>query len=114
MRDLLELATKRPTKLNLLRASAYPLVKAIPSLRILIVVAAAEKSICASKPLRRGFVVMIPSARIRVVKWPVRTLSFKSGLDLKLLLIVISMLLLPYFKALAIYLLGKSVLENMH
>ncbi|MEM1712443.1 MAG: hypothetical protein QXX39_02185, partial [Acidilobaceae archaeon] len=31
-RDLLELAMKRPTKLNLLRASAYPLVKAILSL----------------------------------------------------------------------------------
>ncbi|MEM1632378.1 MAG: class I SAM-dependent methyltransferase [Thermofilum sp.] len=43
-RDLLELAMKRPTKLNLLRASAYPLVKAIPSLRMLIVVIAEKAS----------------------------------------------------------------------
>ena len=36
--DLLKLAIKKPTKLNLLRAAAYPLVKLIPSLRMLIVV----------------------------------------------------------------------------
>jgi len=35
--DLLKLAIKKPTKLNLLRAAAYPLVKLIPSLRMLIV-----------------------------------------------------------------------------
>jgi len=35
---LLKLAIKKPTKLNLLLASAYPLVKLIPSLRMLIVV----------------------------------------------------------------------------
>ena len=34
---LLKLAIKKPTKLNLLRAAAYPLVKLIPSLRMLIV-----------------------------------------------------------------------------
>ncbi|MEM1510642.1 MAG: hypothetical protein QW096_12320 [Thermofilaceae archaeon] len=49
-RDLLELAMKRPTKLNLLRASAHPLVKAILSLRMLMVVIAAKSS-CA-RPLR--------------------------------------------------------------
>lgn len=38
--DLLKLAARRPTKLNILRALAYPLVKAIPSLRMLIVVIA--------------------------------------------------------------------------
>jgi hypothetical protein len=36
--DLLKLAIKKPTKLNLLRAAAYPLVKLVPSLRMLIVV----------------------------------------------------------------------------
>jgi len=35
--DLLKLAIKKPTKLNLLRVAAYPLVKLIPSLRMLIV-----------------------------------------------------------------------------
>jgi hypothetical protein len=37
--DLLRLAIKKPTKLNLLRAAAYPLVKLIPSLRMLTVAA---------------------------------------------------------------------------
>lgn len=36
--DLLKLAVKKPTRLNLLRAAAYPLVKLMPSLRMLIVV----------------------------------------------------------------------------
>jgi hypothetical protein len=35
--DLLKLAIKKPTKLNLLRAAAYPLVKLVPSLRMLTV-----------------------------------------------------------------------------
>jgi len=35
--DLLKLAIKKPTKLNLLRVAAYPLVKLIPSLRMPIV-----------------------------------------------------------------------------
>jgi hypothetical protein len=35
--DLLKLAIKKPTKLNLPRAAAYPLVKLIPPLRMLIV-----------------------------------------------------------------------------
>ncbi|MEM2197353.1 MAG: class I SAM-dependent methyltransferase [Sulfolobales archaeon] len=43
--DLLKLAARKPTKLNLLRALAYPLVKAIPSLRMLVVVVA-EKAGC--------------------------------------------------------------------
>jgi len=34
--DLLRLAIKKPTKLNLLRAAAHPLVKLAPSLRMLI------------------------------------------------------------------------------
>ncbi|MEM4553782.1 MAG: class I SAM-dependent methyltransferase [Ignisphaera sp.] len=38
--DLLKLAVRRPTKLNMLRALAYPLVKAVPSLIMLIVVVA--------------------------------------------------------------------------
>ncbi|MEM1832463.1 MAG: hypothetical protein QXJ97_13155 [Desulfurococcaceae archaeon] len=42
--DLLKLIARRPTKLNLLRALAYPLVKAIPSLRMLIVVVAEKTS----------------------------------------------------------------------
>ena len=45
-RDLLKLAIRRPTKLNILRALAYPLVKVIPNLRMLVVVVA-EKSSCA-------------------------------------------------------------------
>ncbi|MEM1831080.1 MAG: hypothetical protein QXJ97_06070 [Desulfurococcaceae archaeon] len=43
--DLLNLATRKPTKLNMLRALVYPLVKAAPGLRILIVVVA-ERSGC--------------------------------------------------------------------
>ncbi|MEM0241072.1 MAG: class I SAM-dependent methyltransferase [Candidatus Nezhaarchaeales archaeon] len=42
--DLLKLAVRRPTKLNILRALAYPLVKVIPSLRMLIVVVAERTS----------------------------------------------------------------------
>uniref|UniRef100_A0A7J3Z7I7 Methyltransferase domain-containing protein n=1 Tax=Ignisphaera aggregans TaxID=334771 RepID=A0A7J3Z7I7_9CREN len=37
-RDLIKVAVKRPTKLNTLRALAYPIVKLIPSLRQLIVI----------------------------------------------------------------------------
>ncbi|MEM4976686.1 MAG: hypothetical protein QXT64_05115 [Desulfurococcaceae archaeon] len=43
-RDLLKLVARKPTKLNILRALVYPLVKAIPSLRILIVVVAEKTS----------------------------------------------------------------------
>ncbi|MEM1831693.1 MAG: hypothetical protein QXJ97_09230 [Desulfurococcaceae archaeon] len=43
-RDLPKLAARRPTKLNIVRALVYSLVKAIPSLRMLIVVVA-EKTI---------------------------------------------------------------------
>ncbi|MEM4570330.1 MAG: hypothetical protein QXE66_03375 [Desulfurococcaceae archaeon] len=42
--DLLKLAVRKPTKLNMLRALVYPLVKAIPSLRMLIVVVAEKTS----------------------------------------------------------------------
>jgi hypothetical protein len=35
--DLLKLAIRKPTRLNLLCAAAYPLVKLVPSLRMLIV-----------------------------------------------------------------------------
>ncbi|MEM4947462.1 MAG: hypothetical protein QXH05_04870 [Thermosphaera sp.] len=48
-RDLLKLIARRPMKLNMLRALAYPLVKAIPSLRMLIVVVA-ERSNCVKPP----------------------------------------------------------------
>ena len=48
-RDLLKLIARRPTKLNMLRALAYPLVKAIPSLRMMIVVVA-ERSNCVKPP----------------------------------------------------------------
>jgi len=37
--DLLKLAIKKPTKLNLPRAAAHPLVKLVPSLRMLTVAA---------------------------------------------------------------------------
>jgi len=37
---LLALAIRRPTKLNLLRAAAYPVLKLVPSLRMLIVIVA--------------------------------------------------------------------------
>ncbi|MEM4847439.1 MAG: hypothetical protein QW794_06750 [Thermosphaera sp.] len=43
-RDLPKLITRRPTKPNMLRALAYPLVKAISSLRMLIVVVAEKTS----------------------------------------------------------------------
>ena len=39
-RDLLKLAVRRPTELNILRALAYPLVKVIPSLRMLVAIVA--------------------------------------------------------------------------
>ncbi|MEM4947492.1 MAG: hypothetical protein QXH05_05035 [Thermosphaera sp.] len=48
-RDLLKLTARKPTKLNMLRALAYPLVKAIPSLRMLVVVIA-ERSGCVNPP----------------------------------------------------------------
>jgi len=38
--DLLKLAARKPTKLNIVRALACPLVKAVPSLIMLIVVVA--------------------------------------------------------------------------
>lgn len=43
-RDLLKLIARRLTKLNMLRALVYPLVKAIPSLRMLLVVVAEKTS----------------------------------------------------------------------
>ncbi|MEM1645858.1 MAG: class I SAM-dependent methyltransferase [Ignisphaera sp.] len=42
--DLLKLTARKPTKLNMLRALVYPLVKAIPSLRMLLVVVAEKIS----------------------------------------------------------------------
>jgi len=42
--DLLKLAARKPTKLNILRALAYLSVKAIPSLRMLIVVVVGKTS----------------------------------------------------------------------
>ncbi|MEM1510273.1 MAG: methyltransferase domain-containing protein, partial [Thermofilaceae archaeon] len=50
-RDLLKLAIVRPTKLNILRALAYPLVKVIPSLRMLVAVVA-EKAGYIGSPQR--------------------------------------------------------------
>ncbi|MEM4489108.1 MAG: hypothetical protein QXK88_10010 [Desulfurococcaceae archaeon] len=50
-RDLLKLAIRRPTKLNILRALAYPLVKVIPSLRMLVAVVA-EKAGYIGSPQR--------------------------------------------------------------
>jgi len=41
--DLVKIAIKRPTKLNVLRTLAYPLVKIVPSLRQLIVVIGIKK-----------------------------------------------------------------------
>ena len=38
--DLIRILLKRPSKTNLLRAIAFPLVKAIPTLRMLIVIVA--------------------------------------------------------------------------
>jgi len=43
-RDLLKIATRKPTKLNILKALAYLSVKAIPSLRMLIVVVVGKTS----------------------------------------------------------------------
>jgi len=42
-KDLVKIAIKKPTKLNILRVAAYPIVKLIPSLRQLIVVAAKNR-----------------------------------------------------------------------
>jgi len=53
-RRLLRLVLRRPTKLNILRLFVYPLVKAFPSLRMLIVVAAEKVS---------------ESAEARVYRW---------------------------------------------
>jgi len=50
---LLALAIRRPTKLNLLRAMAYPAVKLVPSLRMLIVVAAKKVAIAAKLRIER-------------------------------------------------------------
>ena len=38
--NLIRVTMKRPTKVNILRTLAYPIIKAIPNLRILIVVVA--------------------------------------------------------------------------
>jgi len=43
-RGLLRLALRRPTRLNVLRLLAYPVVKAFPGLRMLIVVVAEKAS----------------------------------------------------------------------
>ena len=51
--DLLKLAIKKPTKLNLLRAAAYPLVKLIPSLRMLIVAVSQSVKEPSSKTIER-------------------------------------------------------------
>ena len=51
--DLLRLAIKKPTKLNLLRAAAYPLVKLIPSLRMLIVAVSQSAKEPSSKTIER-------------------------------------------------------------
>ncbi len=52
--DLLRLTIRRPTKLNLLRAVAYPLVKLIPSLRMLIVIVLEEIRRALYKNHRKG------------------------------------------------------------
>jgi len=41
-KDLVRIALKRPTKLNILRLSAYPIVKLRPSLRQLVVIVAVK------------------------------------------------------------------------
>ncbi len=51
--DLLRLTIRRPTKLNLLRAVAYPLVKFIPSLRMFLVVIS-KKYVEPSTKIERG------------------------------------------------------------
>jgi len=50
---LLALAIRRPTKLNLLRAVAYPAVKLVPSLRMLIVVVAKKVATAAVQKAER-------------------------------------------------------------
>jgi hypothetical protein len=51
--NLLKLAIKKPTKLNLLRVAAYPLVKLIPSLRMLIVAVSQSVKEPSSKTIER-------------------------------------------------------------
>jgi hypothetical protein len=51
--DLVRIALKKPTKLNLLRLSAYPLVKLRPSLRQLSVVVAMKAREPTTHELRR-------------------------------------------------------------
>ncbi|MEM2363810.1 MAG: hypothetical protein QXQ20_08975 [Candidatus Nezhaarchaeales archaeon] len=43
-RDLMKLTIRRPTKLNVARALAYPIVKVIPSLRMLVAIVAEKTS----------------------------------------------------------------------
>jgi len=52
-KDLLRVAVRRPTKLNVLRALAYPLVKLRPSLRQLIVVVGVKVGEPSTRPLER-------------------------------------------------------------
>jgi hypothetical protein len=51
--DLLRLTIRRPTKLNLLRAVAYPLVKLIPSLRMLLVIVSKKYAESSTKTIER-------------------------------------------------------------
>lgn len=51
--DLVKIAIKRRTKLNILRTLAYPLVKMLPSLRQLIVVVSVKVREPITKPFKR-------------------------------------------------------------
>jgi len=52
-RDLVRIVIKRPTKLNVLRALAYPMVKLRPSLRQLMVVVGVKSREPSLRPLER-------------------------------------------------------------
>lgn len=51
--ELLKLAVRKPTKLNVIRALAYPVVKIVPSMRMLIAVVAEKDSKAESKAVTR-------------------------------------------------------------
>ena len=50
---MLKVAIKKPTRLNVLRATAYPIVKLIPSLRMLIAVVSEKERITQLKRVER-------------------------------------------------------------
>jgi len=50
---MLKITIKRPTSLNILRTAAYPVVKFVPSLRMLIVVVSKKESVSGMKKIER-------------------------------------------------------------